>query len=152
MVGLTTLEVYKSFFNIAEQNNKFDLFTDNFDEFSFEESKDELEEILSISDITLFNLQHEILGARNIQAYMKIRSEKSRTDGFIIFLMGYARSLFRDLQSYLRSVVGLDEDFIQLILNQYKSNFLTCEISTRIYSNKDISKAVYKMGDHEGAL
>ena len=30
--------------------------------------------------------------------------------------MGYARSLFRDFEIYLRIVVGLDEDDIQLIL------------------------------------
>ena len=29
--------------------------------------------------------------------------------------MGYGRSLFRDFESYLRIVIGLDEDCIQLI-------------------------------------
>ena len=52
MVGLLSLEVYNSFFNINTTNNKFQLYTDNFEEFSFEDLKDELEEILKISDIT----------------------------------------------------------------------------------------------------
>ena len=32
--------------------------------------------------------------------------------------MGYARALFQDFESYLRIVVGMDEDDIQLILKQ----------------------------------
>ena len=37
--------------------------------------------------------------------------------------MVYARSLFRDVESYLRIVVGLNEDDIQLILKQYNEKF-----------------------------
>ena len=47
MVGITSLKVYKSFFfNITEENTSFELYTDLFDELSFTEIKDELEEIL----------------------------------------------------------------------------------------------------------
>ena len=42
--------------------------------------------------------------------------------------MGYARSLFRDFESYLRIVVGLDEDDIRLTLKQYNANFVTYEL------------------------
>ena len=52
MIGLKSLEVYNSLFNITEHNNKFGLYTDTFDKFSFTELKDELEEILKNSDIT----------------------------------------------------------------------------------------------------
>ena len=69
-----------------------------------------------------------------------------------MFSMGYARPLFRDYESYLRIVVGLDEDDIQLILKQYNSNFVTFELSPGIYTIKDISEAVYTRGDHEGTL
>ena len=65
MLGLASLEVYNSFFNITEENNKFELHTDTFVEFSFEELKDELQEILKISDITPYPLQHEKIGPRN---------------------------------------------------------------------------------------
>ena len=73
MIGLTSFEVYNSVFNITEENNKFELFTDNFDEFSFFEPKDELEEILNTSDITPSHLQHEINGPRATQTYKKLR-------------------------------------------------------------------------------
>ena len=66
--------------------------------------------------------------------------------------MGYARSLFRDFERYLIVVVGLDEGDIQLILKQYKLNFVTYELLPRIYRVKEISEAVYTMGDHEGTL
>ena len=47
--------------------------------------------------------------------------------------MGYARSLFRDFESYFRNEVGLNEDDIQLILIRYNSKFITYETSPGIY-------------------
>ena len=76
MIGLLSSEVYKPILNISEINNKFELYTDLFDEYSFEELKDELEEILSISDITLSRLQHGKIGQRTFEAYNKLASEK----------------------------------------------------------------------------
>ena len=72
MLGIISLEDYISITNTNTTNNKLVLHTDNFDEFSFEELKDELEEILSISDITPYYLQHEKIGPRIIQAYRKL--------------------------------------------------------------------------------
>ena len=66
--------------------------------------------------------------------------------------MGYARSPFRDFESYLRIVVGLDEDKIQLILKQYFSNFITYEIYLAIYTIRDLQEAVHPPGDYEGTL
>ena len=66
--------------------------------------------------------------------------------------MGYARSPFRDFESYLRIVVGLIEDDIQLFLKQYNSNFVTYKIKPGIYSIKDIAEFVYTMGELEGTL
>ena len=37
MLGLIDLEVYHSIYNITKENNKFELYTDTFDEFSFPE-------------------------------------------------------------------------------------------------------------------
>ena len=45
-----------------------------------------------------------------IKAYKNLGSEKSSTVGYLVLIMGYARSPFRDFESYLRIVVGLDED------------------------------------------
>ena len=46
--------------------------------------------------------------------------------------MDYARSPFRDFEGYLRIVVRLDEDDIQITLKQYNSNFDTYELSPGI--------------------
>ena len=90
MIGLTSLEVYNSIFNITKEINKFDIYTDTFDEFSFTQLKDELEEILNTSVIKPYQLQHETTAPRIIEAYKKLRLEKTSADGYIILLMYYA--------------------------------------------------------------
>ena len=152
LIGLVDLEVYNSFFNITKENNKFELYTDTFDEFSFEELKDELEEILNIPNITDDHLEDETIVPRIIEAYRKLRSDKSSHDGYINILMGYARSVFPDFESYLRIVVGLEEEKIQLILKQYNEKFVTYELDTGKYTIKDLQKNVHPLGDHEGTL
>ena len=96
--------------------------------FFFEELKDEFQEILSITDFTPKHLKHEKIGPRRIQAYGKLRAEKSSTDGYFITIMVYIGSEFRDFKSYLRNFVGLDEDNIQLILKQNVSILVTHEV------------------------
>ena len=152
MIGLKSLEVYESIYNINTTNNKVELYTDTFYDFSFEELKDEVEEILNCSDITPYHLQHEKIGPRKIQAYKKLRLDKSKTDGYILLLLGYVRSPFRDFESYLITLVGSDEDDIQLMLEHYDQIFITFELSPSIYTIEDISKTVYTMGDHRGTL
>ena len=152
LLGLIDLEVYSSIFNITKENNKFELYTDTFDEYSFEELKDEVEEILNIPEITDNHLEDDILAPRIAETYWKLRSDKSRHDGYIILLMGYARSPFRDFESYLRIFVGLEEDNIQLILKQYNEKFVTYELDPGNYTIEDLKKAVYPLGDHEGTL
>ena len=152
MLGLIDLEVYHSIFNITKENNKFELYTDTFDEFSFTELKDEVEEILNIPNITEDHLEDETLAPRIAETYRKVRSDKSKHDGYTILLMGYARSQFRDFESYLRIIVGLEEDDIQLILKQYNEKFVTYELDPGNYTIEDLKKAVYPLGDHEGTL
>ena len=48
MVALTNLEVHNCILNIPHENNKFELYTDNFDEFSFVALKHDLEEIFNV--------------------------------------------------------------------------------------------------------
>ena len=96
MIGLTDLEVYKSIFTINTTNNEFELYTDTFDEFSFEELKVDVEEIRDVPNTIDDFLEHESIGPRIIKTYWDLRSEKSSTDGYIILLMGYARSPSRD--------------------------------------------------------
>ena len=114
--------------------------------------KEELEEILSFSDSTPSHLQHKIIAPRIIETYKQLGLGKSSTDDYFILLNVYARSPFRDFESYLRFVAGLEEYVIQLMLKQYTSNFFTFEIVPGIYTNKDISEAAYTMGDHERTL
>ena len=89
MIGLTNIGVYNTFLNITDHNNNFDLYTDTFDEFSFEELKDKLEEILDIPNITDEHLQDEVIGPRINSAYKKLATEQGQTDGYVILLMGY---------------------------------------------------------------
>ena len=150
MIGLIDLEVYNSIFNITKENNKFELYTDTFDEFSFTELKDELEEILDIPNFTDEHLQHETIAPRFNEAYKKLRLEKSSADGYTILLMYYARSPFRDFESFPRMTGDLVDDDIHLILKQYNSIFVTHELDIGNYTIEDIQKAVYPLGDHEG--
>ena len=152
MLGLIDLEVYNSIFNITKENKKFELYTDNFDEYSFEELKHEVEEILNIPEITDDHLEDETLAPRIAETYWKLGLHKTSHDGYIILLIGYARSPFRDFESYLRVVVGLEEDNIQLILKQYNEKFITYELDPGNYTIEDLQKAVYPLGDHEGTL
>ena len=152
MLGLIDLEVYNSIFNITKENNKFELYTDTFDEFSFEELKDEIEEILNIPEITDNHLEDETLGPHIAETYSTLRLDKTSHDGYIILLMGYAKSPFRDFESYLRIFVGLEDDNIRLILKQYNEKFITYELDPGNYNIEDLRKAVYPLGDHEGTL
>ena len=128
MIGLMDLEVYNSIFNINTTNNKFELYADIFNEFTFMDLNDELEEIFNLEEITPDHLQADILGPFFIKFYKKLKAEKSSTDAYFILLTNYAKSPFRDFESYLRIVIGLDEDDIHLVLNQYNSDFVTYEI------------------------
>ena len=152
MLGLIDLEVYHSIFNITKENNKFELYTDTFDEFSFEELKDEVEEILNISNITEDHLEDETLAPRIAETYWKLRSDKSKRDDYTLLLTGYANSSFRDFESYLRIIIGLEEHDIQLILKQYNEKFVTYELDPGNYTIEDIQKAVYLLEGHEGTL
>ena len=152
MLGLIDLEVYTSIFNITKKDNKFELYTDTFDEFLFEELKDELEEILSIPNIPDDHLEDETIAPLIINTYQKLRSDDLSCDSFSVVLMRYDRSPFRDSESYLRIVAGLEEDNIQLILKQYNEKFVTYELDPGNYTIEDLQKVVYPLGDHEGTL
>ena len=116
MLGLIDLKVYNSIFNKTKENNKFEVYTDTFDESSFLELKDELEEILNIPIITDSHLEDETIAPLIIDTYQKLRSDNFSRDGYSVLLMRYAESPFRDIESYLRIVAGLEEDNILLIL------------------------------------
>ena len=152
MLGLVDLEVYNSIFNITEGNSKFEIYRDMSNKFGFLELKDELEEILNISNITNEHLKDEIIGPRIIDAFIKLSNEKKNKDGYMILLLGYASPLFRDFDSYLRIVVGLDEEDIQLILKEYNSHFITYKLTPGIYSIQDISDTLHTFSEHTDTI
>ena len=76
MVGLTRFGVYNSVFNVTEKKKKFELFADEFEEFSFEEQEVEAAEIFGSSKKTPKLLQHDIVGPLIIKAIEKLGSEK----------------------------------------------------------------------------
>ena len=143
MIGLVDLEVYNSIFNITEENNKFQIYRNSSNKFGFLDLKDELEDVLNISHITNEHLQDEVIGPRIIDEFIKLSNEKKSRDGFMLLLLGYSRSSFRDFESYLRIVFGVDEEDIQLILKEYNSNFITYELTPGIYTIQDISDTIH---------
>ena len=68
------------YFGLTEKN-KFELYTDSFDEFSFQELKNELDEILNVRYISPKDLEDNTIGPRNINAYRKLELKTSSTDG-----------------------------------------------------------------------
>ena len=82
MIGLMSVQVYNSIFNINYRNNKIELYTDTFDEISFEELKVELEEILNKWKISKEHLQDEEIAPRITSAYKELKAEKRMTDGY----------------------------------------------------------------------
>ena len=74
------------------------------------------------------------------------------TDSFIKLLLGYSTSPLQNFETYLRIIVGLDEDDIQLILKQYNANFVTYHLDPGIYSTEDLQEAVYPLVHHENTL
>ena len=74
----------------SEENNQLELYIDLLDEFSFIDLKDELKEILDIPNISDEHLQVKIVGPRIIKAFKKLETEKRRTNGCIMVLLGYA--------------------------------------------------------------
>ena len=87
------------------------------------ELKDEINEVFKIEDITHEQLQDDRKEPLFLKFYKKLKSEKSSTDAYLILLTNYARSPFRELESYLRIAIGLDGDDTQLILKQCNSKF-----------------------------
>ena len=152
MLRLASSEVFNSVLAINTTNDKFKRQTGTIDEFSFTRLKDELEETPNIPNITSEHPEDDMIIPRIYSTFKKLETGKRHTDGYYMLLIGYARSPFREFESYLRIVVGLDENNFQLILKQNDSNFVTYDLSPRIYSIKDIEEAVYNMADHEGTL
>ena len=141
MIGLTSVEVYNSIFNITKENKKFELYTGHLgSEFFYTEMKDKVTEILGLSDISTEDVIHGQCGPDINKIYRKLSLEEGQTDGYYKLLNTYLRTPVRDFERYLRNLTGLNEDDIQLLLKQYNSKFKTYKVSPGVYTFKDLSE------------
>ena len=53
--------------------------------------------------------------------------------------------MFQDFESYLRTEIGLVQNDIKLVLEQYISSFITYELDPGVYTFKDISEALFNI-------
>ena len=146
MIGLVNLEVYKFIFNITEENNKFKLYKfpdEKIGGISYTKVRDEIERDLDISDITDANLQDGKIAPIIIEEYKKQVTKRMEGGGYMNILARYKNSVFQDFESFLRTQIDLVEDDIELVLEEYNSNFITYELTPGIYTFKDISEALY---------
>ena len=148
MVGLVDLEVYNSIFNITEENNKFELYKfpdEKAGGVTYTKVRDEIEKDLDIEDITAADLQDDIIAPIIIKEYNEQVTKRMNDDGYMDILARYTSSVFQDFESYLRTEVDLVEDDIKLVLDEYNSSFITCELDPGIYTFKDISEALFNI-------
>ena len=148
LIGLVDLEVYYSIFNITEENNKLRLYKfpdEKAGGVTYEKVRDEIEKDLDIEDITAADLQDEIIAPINIEEYREQVTKRMKDVGYMNIVADYVRSVFQDFESYMRTEFDLVEDDIELVLDEYNSNFITYEISLGIYTFKDISEALFNI-------
>ena len=145
MIGLTDLEVYNSIFNITEENNKFELYKfpdEKAGGVTYEKMRNEIEKGLDIEDITLKDLQDDIIGPIIIEEYEEQVTKRMNDEQYMNILAIYTSSVFQDFESFLRTQIDLVEDDIKLVLDEYNSSFITYELEPGIYTFKDISEAL----------
>ena len=148
MIGLVDFEVYNSIFNITEENNKFELYKfpdEKSGGISYTKVRDEIERDLDISDVTATDLQDDIKAPIIIEEYKKQVTKRMEDGAYMKILASYTRSVFQDFESFLRTQIDLVEDDIKLVLDEYKSSFVTFELDPGIYTFKDISEALFNI-------
>ena len=137
-------------FKYKRRKKKFELYTGYLeDEFSCTHLKDKEAGVLGFSDIIPEELKHETFGPNIIETFRKISTEKSKTDGFSFFLNDYVHLPYRDYESYLRILSGLNEEDIQLILKQYNSKIVTSKVPPGSFTSKDLSSVLSRGFNNE---
>ena len=134
MIGLINLEVYNSIFNITKENNKFELYSEKLqqpEEITFENSKNLIEKNLEFSHIEDDDLLDKEIRDIIVEEYRKIYLEKMNEGRYTILVIGYIQSIFQDFESSLRTERDSQDD-IELVLKQYNSKLLNCEIGPGI--------------------
>ena len=153
MIGLTSLEINISTFNITEKKVQvYQGYNDRFPyhsikhkeaewsliriepEVLFEDVKDEIAKALDISNNSdLQDLQDETTGPLNFKDYEKLIQH----DGYEILLGSYIQSKFQNFKSYLRTKIDWAEEDIELILKQFFLNFIKTEIPLGVHTTAD---------------
>ena len=148
MIGLTDLKVYKSTFNILEENIKFKLYNSPDEKaggISYEKVRDEIEKDSDISHITASDLEHDIIGSIIFEENRNQVTKRMKVGKYMDILGFYVSSVFQDFESYIRTEVDLAEDDIKMVLDEYNSNFITYELEAGIYNFKEISEPLLKI-------
>ena len=148
MIRLTDLEVYNCIFNITEVNNKFELYKfpdEKAGGISNTKVRDEIEKDLDISDITAVDLQDDLIAPINIEEYNEQISKRWKDEQFMNILSNYTSSVFQDFESFFRTQIDLIEDDVKLVLDEYKSGFITSELEPGIHSYREISEALFNI-------
>ena len=148
VLGLVDLEVYNSIFNITEENNKFQLYKfpdEKAGGVTYTKVRDEIEKDLGIEDITAADLQGDIIGPIIIEEYEEQVTRRMNDEQYMNILAFYTGSVFQDFESFLRTQIDLVENDIKLVLDEYNSSFITCELDPGIYTFKDISEALFNI-------
>ena len=131
MIGLTTLEVHNSVFNITEEIIKFELYKFSDEKaggVSYEKVRDEIGKGLDTSDNTYADLQDDIICPNIIEDYREQVTKRMEDDKYMIVLALYIVSIFQDFKSFLRTEIDLVEDDIRVVLDEYNSSFDTYEL------------------------
>ena len=100
---------------------------------------------MGISDITTTDLQDDIIGPIIIKEYKAEVSKRMEGGAYMNILAGYHSSVFRDLESYIRTEIDLVEDDIRLVLDNYSSSFITYELKQGIYRFGNLFEALFNI-------
>ena len=98
---------------------------------------------MDIEDITASDLQDDIIAPIIIEEYKKQVTKRMKDGQYMNILAIYTTSVFQDFESFLRTQIDLVEDDIKLVLDEYNSSFITCELEPGNYSYRDLSEALY---------
>ena len=131
MLGLTSLEVYISIFNITEENSKIQLYIflhEKIGGVSYEKVKDEIERDLDISDITATDLQDEITAPIIIEEHSEQKTKRMKDDGYVRILAILVSFMFQDIESFLRKEIDFVADDIRLVLDEYVWSLISYDL------------------------
>ena len=112
---------------------------------SYEKVKDEIERDLDVSDITATDLKNDTIAPIIIEEYKEQVTKIMKDEQYMNILSIYTSSAFQDCGSFLRTQIGLIEDDIKLVLDEYNSSFFNYELQPGIYTFKDISQTLFNI-------